>query len=487
MSWYRSGTSQESGQDYWKTTAALDFEGLSLQVSQIDKEMGIKAYVTESIGVGGIIRFAVEDFRVEEVLVDGSKATIEQGLTKPVLGATSLKQHFLLCVLVKWNWDTFMAIKNVAKALGIDQSRVHFAGIKDAKAVTAQHVAVEGVSAEAAAKVHIKDIELRPLGYFREPLSGYYLLGNNFGIRVRGISHSRTVTKQRVAKIMNEIATVGGIPNFYGHQRFGTTRAITHLVGKAIVKGDLEEAAMVFLGQPSVHEHPESRLVRGELQTTRDFKHALQSFPMQLRYERLMLAHLAEMPEDFAGAFRRLPLKLQLLFVQAYQSFLFNLFLSARILGGFPLCKAEVGDFVVNVERSGLPMVRTGRVVCSGEAVESNRLIKVGKLRVGLPIVGIRQKISQGKMGELQKRILEAEGVDGQNFKIAALPELSGRGELRAAVSPVNNFELGAVSSDVDKSRKSQVDLKFTLLKSSYATVLLREIMKPRNPISAGF
>ena len=79
---------------------------------------------------------------VEEVLVDGSKATMNGEVLSKVLGSSLQKQRFLLCVLVKRNWDTFIAVKNIAKSLGIDQARVQFAGIKDAKAVTAQHITI---------------------------------------------------------------------------------------------------------------------------------------------------------------------------------------------------------------------------------------------------------------------------------------------------------------------------------------------------------
>ena len=154
---------------------------------------------------------------------------------------------------------------------------------------------------------------------------------------------------------MKELEAIGGIPNFFGHQRFGTTRPITHLVGKAIVQGDFEEAAMLFLAKPSVHEHPASRQARQELQTTGNFKQAQENFPKQLRFERIMLNHLADNPGDFVGAFQSLPVKLQALFVQAHQSYLFNRFLSERVKHGLPLNEAVDGDYVVGVERSGLP------------------------------------------------------------------------------------------------------------------------------------
>jgi tRNA pseudouridine13 synthase len=98
----------------------------------------MEVYTTKTAGIGGTIRKTVEDFVVEEVLLDGSKASIKKNVApaKPALGATASGQRFLLCVLIKRNWDTFMAVKNVAKVLDIDQARIQFAGIKDAKAVT---------------------------------------------------------------------------------------------------------------------------------------------------------------------------------------------------------------------------------------------------------------------------------------------------------------------------------------------------------------
>jgi tRNA pseudouridine13 synthase len=458
-----------------------------LPVPKIDKLLGIDVHATETAGVGGVIRKYVDDFVVEEVLVDGSKASIKKAAETRVLGASDAKQRYLLCVLVKRNWDTFIALKNIAKQLGVSQREIHIAGIKDAKAVTGQHITVENCSMEDVLKVNVKDIEIRPVGYVREELSTYYLLGNSFTISIKAINHSESTIAKRIAETVVALDKIGGIPNYFGHQRFGTTRPITHLVGKAIVEGDFKEAATLFLAKPSVHEHPSSRSARAELQSTRDFKLALQTFPKQLRYERFMLRHLAEKPDDFVDAFRRLPIKLQALFVQAYQSYLFNRFLSARVENGFSLNRAEVGDFVVNVERSGLPMVNVAKVAGAENLSKINALVKAGRMRVALPLVGIKQSLSQGVMGQIEKQVLEEESVETGNFKVGAVREMSRKGGLRAVVAPVRNFKLiGASACAVDQNAH-QADLSFMLLRGSYATVFLREIMKPSDPITAGF
>ena len=104
---------------------------------KIDRELGIEVYATGTQGVGGAIRESVDDFVVEEVLVDGSRATFGKTPGSRTFRVTSAEQDYLLCVLAKRNWDTFIAIKNIARQLGIRQEQIAIAGIKDAKAVTA--------------------------------------------------------------------------------------------------------------------------------------------------------------------------------------------------------------------------------------------------------------------------------------------------------------------------------------------------------------
>ena len=128
-------------------------------------------------------------------------------------------------------------------------------------------------------KINIKDIQLIPVGYVREALSTFYLLGNQFTITIKNIESDEPAVRARIAEAIAEIAEIGGIPNFFGHQRFGTTRPITHYVGKALLHGNFEEAAMLFLAKPSPHEHPNSRQARQQLQETRTSKRHNRVFP----------------------------------------------------------------------------------------------------------------------------------------------------------------------------------------------------------------
>ncbi|MEM3759847.1 MAG: tRNA pseudouridine(13) synthase TruD [Candidatus Bathyarchaeia archaeon] len=459
-------------------------------VPKLEKLMGMEVYATNSLGIGGVIRQFVDDFIVEEILVDGSKAEIkrEGSSSEPkVLGSSAERKRYLLCVLAKRNWDTFLAIETIARQLGINTGDIQFAGIKDAKAITAQYITVDGISAEDILKVHVKDMEIHPVGYIRNKLSSYYLLGNSFNITIRAINRSKPTIGKRIGKTIEELTAASGVPNFFGHQRFGTVRPITHFVGKALVKGNFKKAVMLFLAKPSSYEHPESRKAREQLQKTQDFRQSLKSFPKQLHYERLMLKHLAQKPKDFVGAFRRLPIKLRELFPQSYQAYLFNKFLSKRIAVGLPLNKAEVGDYVVSVQRSGLPLLTMYKIVETENHAEVNNAIEAGRMLLALPLIGFKQKSSQGVQGEIERQILEEEGITPANFKIKNMPETSQKGELRTALTPLNNFQLKEISADSANPSKNMIKISFTLHRGSYATVLLREIMKPRSLLKAGF
>lgn len=457
-----------------------------MRVPKVERTIGIEVYATSSLGTGGAIKQFAEDFVVEEILVNGSKAEVQRRESL-VLGSPSFREPYLLCVLVKREKDTFQTLSAIAKQLNISTRDIQIAGIKDTKAVTVQHLTLKNVSLVDLQKVTINGVEIYPIKYVHTKFSSYYLYGNHFQVFIRNIKRSRSTIQNYVAKTLDEINNVGGVPNFFGHQRFGTTRPITHIVGKALVQGDFEKAAMIFLAKPTPHEHPESRQARKKLWDTCDFKQAFKDYPRKLYYERLMLRYLIKNPRDFIGAFKRLPKKLLSLFPQAYQSYLFNKFLSRRISVGLNLRKAEVGDYVLKVEPSGLYIPKAYTIVSYTNINDVNAAVQAGKMRIALPLPGFKQQLSHGIQGEIEKQILDEENMSLENFKIKEMREFSMKGELRTVLNPLNIFSLDEISRDDVNPLKWKIRLSFTLHRGSYATVFLREIMKPRNPIRSGF
>lgn len=452
-------------------------------VPQLEKSLGIEVYATQTPGIGGKIRQQIDDFVVEELLVDGSLAEITPHAE---VFEPSGEGRYLICVLVKRRWDTFLAMKEVAKRLHVSQKRIRFAGIKDTKALTAQHISIQNVSPSKVLDVQIKDITVYPLRFSKERMYSQLIKGNRFHLTIRGIDQQSSTIEEHTQSVKEEIETIGGVPNFFGHQRFGTIRPNTHQVGKHLVKGDAEKAALAYLAEPYPHEHPEAKEARQQLQDTMNFEEALERFPRFLRYERFMLRHLTRCPTDYVGAFRTLPRRLRKLFVQAYQSYLFNRFLSERIRKAIPLYEPQLGDYVNKLDEHGIPTEGWNQVTAQN-IQEMTDAVKDGKLCVAAPLVGPSQPPSKGIQGEIEQAIIEAENVTPEAFKLSFMPEATAEGRVRALLNPVWNLVQEEIAEDKENEEKQMVKLGFTLNRGSYATVILREFMKPQDLIAAGY
>ncbi len=347
------------------------------------------------------IKRVPEDFVVEEI--DPEKKVIELGWT-PEFDHESRGQH-LVCVLEKRDYDTHLAMKRIARALRISQERIGYAGTKDKKAVTTQRISIQGVKKEDVEKLSLQDLTLKPWHYSEKKIKLGDLWGNRFTIKVYSDSPPKTENP-------------GKIPNFFGEQRFGSIRPITHLVGKKIVEGDFEGAVKTYLAEVFEGEASQAKEARKALQQAWDYKKALQEFPKKYKYERAMLNHLVKHPGDYVGALRALPKNLRIMFVYAYQSHLFNKFLEKVIERGL---EYEEG-----------------------------------------PLYGYALK----PRNYLEKEVLEEEGVSLENFRIKNMPELSSKGKRRPLwVKPVG-FRI------LERGEGYYV-LRFALPKGCYATVVV--------------
>ena len=148
------------------------------------------------------------------------------------------------------------------------------------------------------------------------------LLGNRFEIIIRDPDPSDLET--RVRTITETVS--GGIPNYFGIQRFGATRPVTHLVGEWILKRDFEQAVMTYIGKEFPGEPGECPgNPYGIFNQPRYPPAALHDLPPpDERMNGRCFIISIRIPDDYQGALRELPPKLLSMFVSAFQSYLFN-------------------------------------------------------------------------------------------------------------------------------------------------------------------
>lgn len=431
-----------------------------MQVPKTEKQIGIKLYSTETNGLGGQLRQEVEDFIVKEV------TNREEGN----------EGKYLILEVVKRDWDTHHFTRTLAKIFQISQKRISVAGTKDKRALTTQKISIFDVDASEIEKIHLKDIELKVLGRSRKSIELGDLWGNNFTITIRNIDYSCEETARLLEKTTNEILAQGGVPNFFGIQRFGSIRPVTHLVGKAIVEGDFEKASMLYIAEPFPDEPEETKEARKFIKETRDFKEGLKLYPLRLGHERAMMNHLISNPDDFAGSFMVLPRNLYKMFVHGYQSYIYNAILCRRIEKGIPLNQAVEGDIVCFKNEVGLPDSSKTESVTANTVAAMNRLINRNRAFITAPLPGYNTEFASGIPGEIEQEILKEFKVPLEGFNIDEIPEMSSKGIRREILLQVEpKFK---VAEDELNLGKSKAMLEFMLPKGSYATTVLREYMK---------
>ncbi|MDD1685765.1 tRNA pseudouridine(13) synthase TruD [Methanoregula sp.] len=411
----------------------------------LERDLGMRYYASDADGIGGRLRAAPTDFIVEEIPIEN-----KGGTTGP----------FLICRLTKTNWELQHAVKEIAKRLGISHRRIGWAGTKDRNAITTQWISLYNITPEQVNAVQMKDIVLEPLRSSNEALSLGDLLGNRFDLVIRDCE-----VPDLAARVDTITGTVReGVPNYFGLQRFGAIRPVTHTVGEWILKGDYEQAVMTYIGLPFPSENETTRTTRQAFLDSRDPGPALKEFPVQMNYERAMLQHIYNNPGDYAGALRELPPKLLSMFVSAFQSYLFNCALSQRFDDGHQLTEPVPGDHLVFANG------RTDTVTAVNAGAAAMH-IKRGRCSIALFMPGKEMAAGKGgTAGPVIDALLAEHGITREDFgRAARFVETKFEGAYR----PIS------LRADIESAPEGNaVRLKFTLPPGHYATTVCREYMK---------
>ncbi|MFW6048261.1 MAG: tRNA pseudouridine(13) synthase TruD, partial [Candidatus Natronoplasma sp.] len=247
-------------------------------------------------------------------------------------------------------------------------------------------------------------------------------------------------------------------------------RPVTHIVGKKILEGDFEGAVKKYVASPKKGEGKSCYKAREFMENNWNPKKGLSIYPQVLTFERGMLKYLQDNPGDFVCALKTLPHNLLMMFVHAYQSYLFNRMVSLRLEKEFPLNDALVGDVVLPADSDGLPNKDTTVIVKEHNLSKASEMVKEGKAFVSAPLYGHKSKLSEGEQGDIERKVIEEENIKKEDFIIPKISSISSTGTRRNIFAPVKDLEW--------ELQGDALRLDFSLNKGTYATTLLREFMK---------
>ena len=395
-------------------------------------------YLTEGLpSIGGKIKVQPEDFIVEEI---------------PLYAPSGEGDHTYFAVR-KQNLTTMEAIHRIERALKARPQSVGYAGLKDAKAITTQTMSIEHIPPDRLLDLNLPNIEILWTKQHRNKLRIGHLKGNRFQIVIQDACPGALC----IARQVLERLRTKGVPNRFGDQRFGI-KGDSHLIGKAFLQQDWQTALGLYLGSPTDQETEQLRGARvaydaGEAQRSYDL------FPPNTHaYERRVLKMLMQRPADMAGACLAIPQRLRKLFLSAYQGYLFNRILEDRLPN---LNQLYVGDLAL--KRSN------GAAFTVEDAPAEQPRADAFEISPSGPLYGYKMSLPCGKVREVEERVLSAEGLRLESFRIPPLVKMEGA--RRALCVPIESPRVEAVASGLQVS--------FALPRGSYATVVLDELLKP--------
>ncbi len=412
--------------------------------------LNAETFITPQKGIGGSIRNKYEDFYVEEI-----PETLPSG-TGP--------NTWILIEKVSRN--TLDVVLDIARELHLSRKRMGFAGMKDKAAITRQWICISNIKPDELSGLEelLYNVEILKIAQNEKKLRIGQLVGNKFRILIR-----ETADPKKDAGTAQEILTQiirSGVPNYYGWQRFGKNRPNTHIVGQFLIINDLKGAVDSYIGNPYLKEANHIKVAR-ELYDEGYHQEAYESMPSGMRYEKMMLRELIKekknkgelTDESYKKALLSLPKPLSRMFVNAFQSFLFNKAVSERVKMG--VNQYIEGDIIIDNEEHLIHEFQEDHV---------QEQIMNFEAHPTAPLFGTKVPLAEGVVGVMERGILVKEKIELEDFKVPKMPKLGSHG-LRRAI----RFKIWDVKVDY---RDGGVLIEFSIPKGCYATAVLREIMK---------
>ncbi len=401
------------------------------------------AYLTRELpGVGGDLKVVPEDFVVHEI---------------PLYPALGEGEH-VYALIEKRGMTTFEAIDRIAHALGLPDRALGYAGLKDSRAVTRQTVSIHGADPKRVERLKIPGITVLSVEIHRNKLRPGHLRGNRFRIRVRDAVEGAA---DLAAPILDYLVQ-RGVPNAFGSQRFGSRRD-AHRIGRALLLGDPKDVVDLIVGRPTRYERNVAVLDARRKYERGDLEGALDRFPPNYGSERAILRGLLGSGGRYAEAIKRIPKKMRKLYLAAFQSHLFNLTLWRRI------------DSFDTLMDGDLAYLHEGGAVFRIEEGEAGTEEVVGRtaafeISPSGPLHGYKMPQPMGAPRYLEDEVVRDEGIDPLELS-RTLREARLTGERRSLRIPISETSI-EVESD------GSLVVGFVLPRGSYATVVLREVMK---------
>ncbi|KAF9317316.1 multisubstrate pseudouridine synthase 7 [Podila horticola] len=419
---------------------------------------------------------------------------------------TDLGGEFCRFCLFKENRETMEALNHITATLRVPGKVFSIAGTKDRRGVTSQWVTAHKVKAERLVGLNknLHNMRIGNFSYVPKGLKLGDLNGNRFKITLRNVTVD---SEETLTRSMTSLRDKGFI-NYFGMQRFGTGSVGTHQIGRAILRGEWSEAVDLIM-KPRVGERADAEKARVHWDEKRDPQEALKMFPRMWVAETQILWSYkkAGHQKNHFEALGNIPRNLRMMYVHAYQSYVWNHMVTERIRM-YGCDKAVVGDLVSDDKEAleatssttgGEEGSEKGPNFIRAKALTAEDVDQYTIYDVVLPVPGFDIIYPTHAIGDKYKELMAKDNLDPYQMR-RANKEYSLPGSYRCIMSKPENVEWEILKYDevdipltltdldllngaakpvvVENGKYLALVLNLTLKSSQYATMAIREVCK---------
>jgi tRNA pseudouridine13 synthase len=364
---------------------------------------------------------------------------------------------FALYQLSKTSLGTPEAVSAVLQHWNLPRDRISYGGMKDRHAVTTQYATIyRGPTKD----LKDRSFTLRYLGQTSKRFTAQDITGNQFVTRLRGID-----TSNRVALIGRlQLIQNFGLVNYFDEQRFGSVGKSARFIAEPWCKGDYQAALYLALAEPNRHDRPreaeQKAILRehwGDWSTCKD--------RLDRSHRRSIVTYLVDHPTGFKRAISLVRSDLRSIYLAAFQSGLWNRWLS-RIIES--RCQPWTSTISSMVGPLYLPQLAS-----DGTATQSSQgqLDWLRELR--LPLPSARQHDWPSEFVDDLDAILVEYGLERREIRLKYPRDTFFSKGLRDCWLNVQNFEYQWTEDELHPGKEC-LNLSFQLQRGAYATMIVK-------------
>lgn len=448
------------------------------------------------------LRRQPSDFLVEERL----NATVADQMHSSANG------RFAVYSLRKTSLTTPDAVNRLARELGVRPDTISYCGLKDKHAETIQFVSVpvnpkrptpEQVTPTARSEAAPDTRWSATLvGTLDHELSSQHIDGNRFVIVVRDLARETCDEMIRRARLLGVESPDGTkalrIVNYFGAQRFGSARHGEGWIAKALIAGDFELALKLAIGTPARKDSGQLRtLTRLCAQHWGKWERIAKDAPRIPEAKPLALLARGGDNPNYKQAFAALPAFLQALYLEAYQSHLWNRIAHEMVHAHSPSQREGAGEWADGASDSPNAPSGTTKPKLRDKSPKPARsapppILKSDDefgemlfpevaampawwLELDVPLLAKKSELLP-PWRDAAERVLHREQITLADLRVPGLDRpFFGEAPRRLAVD-ATNASISPRENDDLTPKRFKCEVRFDLPRGSYATVVLRAL-----------